>query len=214
MNNVEDFDTNFSNNEEDIKNEKSNEQPSSEIDGETQTVTDVESDVKINDEDPEMAKSKEKIKNLEKELEAYKDKFLRLRAEYDNYRKRTEKEKSEIYFTSTALAIGTLLPVADSLSLADKSTQMDSDKGIDSNNNNEDYKKGLKMINSQLLEIFKKMEIASFGEVGEAFDPNKHNAVSHIDSKEDKHNIISEVFQKGYTLEGKIIRPAMVQVMN
>lgn len=143
-----------------------------------------------------------KIKN---ELDACKDRLLRTTAEYDNFRKRTEKEKLQIYSHATSNAVLSILPVADSLELAEKSIEGSS----------EEYKKGFSMVKAQFNEALKKLGVDSFGEVGEEFNPDLHNAVSHVDDKEnEKENVISEVFQRGYKLQDKVIRHAMVQVAN
>ena len=145
------------------------------------------------------------LKKVQDELEEYKDKFLRIAAEYENYRKRSEKEKLLIYSNATSNAISTILPVIDSLELALKSM-----KNVD-----EEYQKGLNLVNNQLLDSLSKLNVKSFGEKGEEFNPDLHNAVSHIeDEKTDKENFISEVFQKGYMVADKVIRHAMVQVTN
>ena len=147
----------------------------------------------------------EAAKKLKEELENYKERLLRTVAEYDNFRKRTEKEKLQTYSNATARAVLEMLPVADSLELAEKSAEGSS----------EEYKKGLKMVKTQFSEALKKLGVEPFGEIGEDFNPDLHNAVSHIDDKEnDKENVISEVFQKGYKLQDKVIRHAMVQVAN
>lgn len=149
-------------------------------------------------------KTKEEIEKIKSELEAYKDRFLRTTAEYDNFRKRTEKEKLSTYMNATSKAILTILPVADSLELAEKACEGGS----------EEYKKGLSMVKSQFNESLKILGVEAFGKVGDKFNPDIHNAVSHINDENDEENIISEVFQKGYMLKDRVIRHAMVQVTN
>lgn len=160
-------------------------------------------------EDPsESTKEKEYILELEqtkKSLEEYKDKFLRIAAEYENYRKRSEKEKLLIYSNATSNTISAILPVIDSLELALKSMKDAS----------EEYQKGLNLVNNQLLDSLNKLNVKSFGETDDKFNPDIHNAVSHVeDENNDKENFISEVFQKGYMVGDKVIRHAMVQVTN
>lgn len=145
-----------------------------------------------------------KIAALEEELAASKDKYMRLAAEYDNYRKRTQNEKLALYDDATAKAVTELLPVADSVSMA-----LDKLKGADP-----EVFKGVELIFSQVDKSFSKLKIEAYGEVGDAFDPQLHNAVSMVDSDELESNQIANVFQKGYKIGDKIIRHAMVQVVN
>lgn len=155
-------------------------------------------------EDQEQDRVQEEIEKLKNDIELYKNRLLRTSAEYDNFRKRTEKEKLGIYMDATSKAVLNILPVADSLDLAEKSCEGSA----------EDYKKGLSMVKSQFSEALKNLGVKSFGEVGDKFNPDIHNAVSHIDDESDKENMISEVFQKGYILKDRVIRHAMVQVTN
>lgn len=141
---------------------------------------------------------------LEKELKETKELLLRTAAEYDNFRKRSEKEKDAIYADASALAVKNILPVADSLDLALKSSESQT----------EEYKKGLKLLKNQFDVAFKNLKVESFGEVGEDFDPNIHNAIAHKDSAEEKQNFISLVYQKGYKMGERVIRHAMVEVTN
>lgn len=141
---------------------------------------------------------------LEKELKETKELLLRTAAEYDNFRKRSEKEKDAIYADASVLAIKNILPVADSLDLALKSSE----------NQSEEYKKGLKLLKNQFDSAFKNLKVEAFGNVGEDFDPNIHNAIAHKDSEEEKQNFISLVYQKGYKMGERIIRHAMVEVTN
>lgn len=147
----------------------------------------------------------EEINRLEQEVREYKERLMRTAAEYDNFRKRTEKEKLQMYSNAMSKAILSILPAVDSLEMAEKSAE----------GGNESYKKGLSMVKAQFNEALKKLGVESFGEVGDDFNPDLHNAVSHIDDeKNEKENVVSEVFQKGYKLQDKVIRHAMVQVVN
>lgn len=141
---------------------------------------------------------------LKKELEVQKDLFLRVAAEYDNYRKRTERDKALIYNDATANAIENMLSVADSLEMAAKSVG-----GTQS-----DYQKGLELVINQLNASFKKLGVESFGDVGDKFDPDIHNAIAHCEDTDAEENTIVEVFQRGYKLNEKVIRHAMVKVIN
>lgn len=165
-------------------------------------------------ENPKEIKNKEckeekEIKNketeiLKKELEKTKEIFLRTAAEYDNYRKRTEKEKDSIYSSAIANAVNAILPLADSL---DSALEM-------AKSEESEHKKGLELLKSQMEASLKSLNVEPFGEIDEEFDPNIHNAISHISDESEKKNFISLVFQKGYKMGDKIIRHAMVQVTN
>lgn len=148
--------------------------------------------------------SKEEYDKLQQELDAQKDQFLRMAAEYDNFRKRTEKEKLATFDNAIATTVEAFLPVSDNFALA-----LDSD--IQSG---EDFAKGLEMIRKQLENAFKQLNVEEFGERGDQFDPLLHNAVSRIEDEELGEDTIAAVYQKGYRIGDKIIRHAMVQVAN
>ena len=145
-----------------------------------------------------------KIESLEKELAAQKDKYMRLAAEYDNYRKRTANEKLSIYDDATGKAVTELLPVAASVRMALENLE-DADAEII---------KGVELIQTQLGRSFEKLKITGYGAVGDTFDPQLHNAISMVDSDELESGQIAAVFQTGYKIGDKIIRHAMVQVVN
>lgn len=146
----------------------------------------------------------EENEKLKKELNIQKDRLLRTMAEYENFRKRTEREKANIYSDAISMAVSAILPVADSLDCA-----VESRSGAD-----EEYLKGLEMILSQFKSSMDKLGVESFGAVGDPFSPDIHNAVSHIEDEGMEGNVISQVFQKGYKMADKVIRHAMVQVAN
>jgi len=131
------------------------------------------------------------------------DSYLRLAADYDNFRKRTIKEKEQSYGTGKADAIEKLLPVYDNL-----------ERALNQPTEDEAYKKGVEMTMNQLVSIFTGLGVEIFGNAGDAFDPNIHNAVMHTESDEVPENTITAVFQKGFKLGDKIVRFAMVQVAN
>lgn len=141
---------------------------------------------------------------LEEELKAKSDAYLRLAAEYENYRRRTTEEKTNIYADATAKAIKEILPIGDSIEMALKSVD----------NAPEEYKKGLELICNQLKASLEKLNVETFGEVGEEFNPELHNAVMKIEDDSLGENTIAQVFQTGYKTGDKIIRHAMVQVAN
>ena len=138
------------------------------------------------------------------QLESVKDQFVRLTAEYDNYRKRTQKEKESIYQDAKADTIKEFLAVYDNLQRA-VSTEGDEDSP---------HKKGLEMIFHQYQEILKKLGVTEIEAQGQTFDPEKHNAVMHIDDENFGENVVSQVFQAGFMLGDKVIRHAIVQVAN
>ena len=139
-----------------------------------------------------------------KQLESVKDQFVRLTAEYDNYRKRTAKEKDSLYQDAKADIIREFLAVYDNLERA-VSTEGDEDSP---------HKKGLEMIFHQYQEILKKLGVTEIEAQGAPFDPEKHNAVMHIDDENFGENVVSQVFQAGFMLGDKVIRHAIVQVAN
>ena len=141
---------------------------------------------------------------LQKELDEKNEQFLRLCAEYDNFRKRSQKEKQDIYSSSQADVIKELLPVLDNFDRAANNK----DANVD------DYKKGIDLIFNQFGEVLKKLGVESYGERGDEFDPNIHNAVMTVEDDELGENVIAAVFSKGYKLGDRIIREAVVQVAN
>jgi molecular chaperone GrpE len=136
-------------------------------------------------------------------LTAAQDKYLRLAAEFDNYRKRSVKERESLYTDIRADAVSRFLPVYDSLSLAMKTECTDTA-----------FRKGVEMTLIQLQSVFEDLGVSEIPALGERFDPERHNAVSHIENPDAGEQIITEEFQKGFTIGGKVIRFAMVQVSN
>jgi len=128
---------------------------------------------------------------------------LRLAAEYDNFRKRTAKEKEQSYTNGKSDAVSKLLPIYDNL-----------ERALSQSTEDAAYKKGVEMTMTELVKILTSLGVEIFGETGDAFDPNLHNAVMHIDDENLEENTISQVFQKGFKLGDKIVRFAMVQVAN
>ena len=143
------------------------------------------------------------VNEWEEKYNAERDAHLRVAAEFDNFRKRTIKEKEASYGNGTADAVEKLLPVYDNL-----------ERALNQPTEDEAYKKGVEMTMNELVKIFTNLGVEIFGNVGDAFDPNLHNAVMHIDSDELAENTISQVFQKGFKIGEKVVRFAMVQVAN
>ena len=141
-------------------------------------------------------------KKLSEELEETKRKYLVMLAEYDNFRKRAQKERESAYGDAYADALAALLPVFDNL---ERASAFAGDAGM---------AEGITMIINQFKNALAGMGVESYGEVGDGFDPNLHNAIMQEDNEELGENVISEVFQKGYRRGEKIIRFAMVKVAN
>lgn len=155
-------------------------------------------------EEKEVVAEPSKEEELLKQLDEKNDRLLRTLAEYDNFRKRSQREKEALYAECKASVINALLPVADNFDriFANPDGTL------------EDYKKGVEMTFKQFSDVFKNLGIEAFGEVGEEFDPNFHNAVMHTEDDSVGENTITNVLVKGYKLGDKVIRPAMVAVAN
>ena len=144
-------------------------------------------------------KAEKEITELKAKLAEADDKFLRLAAEYDNYRKRTAKEKSEAYTDAYCDAVKAILPLADSL-----------DKALEFTPDDE----GIKALSKLFTDILSKIGVTAIESDGKEFDPNLHNAIMHEDDETKGENLVSQTFQKGYVLGEKVIRHAMVKVVN
>lgn len=142
--------------------------------------------------------------DLEQKLKETEDRLLRTLAEYDNFRKRSQKEKEAAFSGAKITVINELLPVIDNFERAagNESAAF------------EDYRKGINMIYEQLMSVISRLGVEPFGQEGEAFDPQIHNAVMHIEDENLGENAIAEVFAKGYRLGDKVIREAAVKVVN
>ena len=154
----------------------------------------------------EEAKKEEKPSELDavkEQLSKEHDGYLRLAAEYDHFRKRSQKEKDDLYTVIKAETVGKFLPVYDNL-----------ERALAQETADEAYKKGVEMTMNQLVKVMEGLGVTSFGEIGEAFDPARHNAVMHVEEEGLGENVIAEVFQKGFLVGEKVIRFAMVKVAN
>lgn len=138
---------------------------------------------------------------MEEELSRAKNDYIRLYAEYDNYRKRTAKEKTETYSNASAKCIENLLPVIDSF-----------ERSLECECSDENFKNGMSMIFTQMKEFLNKMNVAEIEAMGKEFDPNFHNAIQKMSDTDYAKNHICAVYQKGYMMGDKLIRPAMVAV--
>ena len=141
--------------------------------------------------------------NWEEKYNAEHDSYLRLAADYDNFRKRTVKEKEASYGNGKADAVAKLLPVYDNL-----------ERALNQPTEDAAYKKGVEMTMTELVKILNGLGVEIFGDIGDGFDPNFHNAVMHVENEELGENVIAQVFQKGFRLGDKVVRFAMVQVAN
>lgn len=145
----------------------------------------------------------EKMEGLAKLVADVNDKYLRLAAEYDNYRKRTTKEKESIYGDAKADTIKPMLAVYDNL-----------ERGIAQYDEADVHRQGLELILRQFVEVLTKLGVTEIEALGQPFDPEKHNAVMHVEDEEAGENTIVEVFQKGFMLGEKVLRFSMVKVAN
>lgn len=150
-----------------------------------------------------------RISELEDKLKASEseaaDKYARLAAEYENFRKRSQKERESVYADAVADTVMGIVPIIDNLMYADR---------FESNENPEKFAEGVRMILKSLPEVLEKMNVSVFGCAGEQFDPNLHNAVMHVEDESYGEGEITDVLQCGYKLGDKVIRYAMVKVAN
>ena len=145
----------------------------------------------------------DETEQLRQKLAAEHDLYLRLAAEYDNFRKRSRKEKEALYLDVKAETAGKFLPVFDDL-----------ERALANETADEAYKKGVELIMAEFRKIMTGLGVEEFGEKGDAFDPNAHNAVMHVENEELGENVIAQVFQKGFRIGEKVIRHAVVKVAN
>ena len=151
----------------------------------------------------ETAEQPDALAELQKKLDETNDRLLRTAAEYDNFRRRSQKEKEAIYTDSKAEIIGKLLPVIDNF-----------ERAAAAEGDAENYKKGIEMTVKQLLDALTAMGVEPYGAAGDEFDPNIHNGVMHVDDETLGENVVADVFIKGYKVGDKVIRHASVRVAN
>ena len=151
----------------------------------------------------EVTEETPEVNPWEEKYNAERDAHLRVAAEFDNFRKRTIKEKEASYGNGKADAVAKMLPIYDNL-----------ERALNQPTEDAAYKKGVEMTMNELLKIFTGLGVEVFGNPGDAFDPNLHNAVMHIDDENLGENVIAQVFQKGFKIGEKVVRFAMVQVAN
>ncbi len=184
-------------NEENIQKDSEKEKPET-----TEAIEESTENTEEKEEKKEETKES-KEEQLSKELEEQKDKYLRLLAEYDNFRKRSAKERVELEATVTGNTLAEILPVFDNF-----------ERALNAETADENYKQGVAMIFNQFGEMLKKLGVEVIDPTGEVFDPNVANAVSQTEDAELGENVVAQVFQKGYKIGGKVIRYAMVCVAN
>ena len=182
------------------KKEKQNETPQQEPAVEEQ---DVKQEVAAEPEETAVDPLLSELESLKDQVAGQEDKYLRLAAEYDNYRKRTAKEKESLWTDVKADTAGAFLPVYDNLERALKQDTAD-----------EAFKKGVEMTMNQLKEGLTKLGITEIPAQGQPFDPKYHNAVMHVEDESLGQNVVAEVFQTGFQCGEKVIRFAMVKVAN
>ncbi len=151
----------------------------------------------------EEAKEPSEVEKLQAELADAKDQLLRKIAEFDNFRKRTQKEKEAIYPQAKADTVEKFVPIIDNFERALACECADPE-----------FKKGIDMIYASFMDVMKQCSVETVGAVGDSFDPNIHNAVMHIEDEQYGENTIVEVFQKGYKIGDRVVRYAMVKVAN
>lgn len=152
----------------------------------------------------EETSQEKKEPSLEDELKDTKDRLLRTAAEYANYRARSAKEKEQTYSNAKGNVIAELLPAIDNLERA----------LAQENSDYEALKKGVQMTLDGIMASLEKLGVEQYGENGDTFDPNFHNAVMHIEDESLGENVVTDVFQKGYKISDRVIRPAMVKTAN
>jgi molecular chaperone GrpE len=152
----------------------------------------------------EVEELQKKLEEANRQLEKQKDLLLRTAAEYDNYRKRTAREKDALYGEATASAVLEILTVVDSLERALEQKECSA----------EDMRKGVELVYRQMQSALDKLGVQEMGREGDTFDPALHNAISHVEDENSGENVIVKVFQKGYKIGDRVIRHAMVQVAN
>ena len=146
----------------------------------------------------------EKLEEAQKQAKDNLDKYIRQLAEFENFRKRSNSEKTAMYSNGVRDTVEKLLPVIDNF-----------ERAVEAADDKEDpMYKGVEMILKQFMEILENLGVKEIPSKGEPFDPNVHSAVMHIDDESCDENVVVEVFQKGYTLGDKVIRPSMVKVAN
>lgn len=166
-------------------------------------VTPPEEQTEAPAEKTEVEALREELETLQKAKDELYDKYLRTLAEYDNFRKRSQREKDAIYGDATIDTVKKLLPVLDNF-----------ERALNYECKDEEFKKGIALIQNTLIEVFDNLGIKEIPAVDEQFDPNLHEAVMHIDNPAYGENVVTDVYRKGYMLGDKVVRHTMVTVAN
>ena len=153
----------------------------------------------------ELESLKAKLKEQSQKCDEYFSRMQRLAAEFDNYKKRTAKEKESLYLETVADVVAVFLPVADNLDRALKAAEDSSDQSL---------KEGVQLVHRQMMDVLKSLGVEEIKSVGEKFNPDLHNAVMHVTDDSVGEGIIVEEFQKGYVIKDKVVRHSMVKVAN
>lgn len=169
----------------------------------TESTENLEQEVEETTAEPQQEAQAEATPKVDEKLAQAEEKYLRLAAEYDNYRKRTAKEKESAWTNAKAQTVAAFLPVYDNLERALKQQTTD-----------EAYAKGVEMTMKGLQDALSGLGVELIPALGETFDPNRHNAVMHVEDDAAEENTVVEVFQQGFTCGDKVIRFAMVKVAN
>lgn len=151
----------------------------------------------------ELESLREELETLQKAKDELYDKYLRTLAEYDNFRKRSQREKDAIYGDATVETVKKLLPVLDSF-----------ERALGYECKDEEFKKGIVLIQNTLSEVFENIGVKEIPAMDQQFDPNLHEAVMHLDNPAYGENVVTDVYRKGYMLGDKVIRHTMVIVAN
>ncbi len=173
-----------------------------EVDAEAEVEVNAETAEEEIEEEVEVSISPE-MKKLAEKCDELQDKYMRLAAEYDNFRKRSAKEKETVYSDAFSAAVSGILPIIDNIERAAGFATDDSEMS-----------KGVLLLKKQCVDALEKMGVKAMETDGAEFNPELHNAIMHEEDDSDKQNVISETFQKGYTYGDKVIRYAMVKVLN
>ena len=166
-------------------------------------VTPTEEQTEVPAEKTELEKLSEELEALQKAKDELYDKYLRTLAEYDNFRKRSQREKDAIYGDATIDAVKKLLPVLDNF-----------ERALNYECKDEEFKKGISLIQNTLVEVFDNLGVKEIPSMDQQFDPNLHEAVMHIDNPAYEENIVTDVYRKGYMIGDKVIRHTLVVVAN
>lgn len=173
------------------------------LDPETPETPETEIEAEAAAQETAEAPEKTETEKLQEQMDALNDRLLRTMAEYDNFRRRSQREKESIYPQATAAAVAQFVPILDTF-----------DRALGAPCTDEEFKKGVEMILTNFKEVLKKLGVEEFAETGDVFDPEMHNAVMHVEDDSMEAGVIAEVFQKGYRLGDRIVRHAMVKVAN